>query len=91
MYFPSHKPCIQNNCFVLAIVSESGIGEFITYVFPPHCPNFATGVHDAGGVVGAATALVTSVVGAAETLGAGVVGSLGVVLPLPFQTAGPGT
>jgi hypothetical protein len=91
MYFPSHKPCIQSNYVVLVIALESEIRELITYVFPPHCPNLATGVHDAGGVVGTATALVTSVVGAAETLGAGAVGSLGVVLPLPFQTAGPGT
>lgn len=61
------------------------------YVLPPHCPNFATGEHVTGGVVGTATALVTNVVGAAETLGSGEVGWLGVVLPLPFHTAGPGT
>jgi hypothetical protein len=57
------------------------------YVIPPHCPYLATGEHD--GVVGSAgAALVTSVVGT----GSGVLGSAGagVLLPLPFHTAGPG-
>ena len=54
------------------------------YVFPPHCPYLATGVHDAGGFVGVVPTLVTSVVGTPTG------GSGGAVPPLPFQTAGPG-
>jgi len=56
------------------------------YVFPPHCPYFATGVHVVGGDDGAETALVTRVVGT-DTGGSGLVGA---VDPLPLQTAGPG-